>query len=333
MNYDEFAFFNRQLGSMLRDGIPLEEGLKELCRGMKKATLRSEVEALESDLSRGTPLAEALERRKLPEFYRRMVRIGARSDDLASVLTTLADYYARVNSLQTRLKGLMVYPLIVIVVALGLTVGLSFLFGRFLPEVNGVLQTGTGEIPADRMWAVGLWVPPLLLGLATVLVIAAFAIPAWRGWLRWRLPAFREASLAQLASAMALMLRKGTPLADALAMAGSLEGRTSAGRALEHWRALVQAGQGKPADWTGISQPFPPLFLYLVKKGGEDLAAGFQAASDIYQARAAYRIEMALYGALPVSILLLGQIVFWECAPLLRAFLRLMNWLGAIGGS
>src|SRR6266478_4299267 len=132
MNYDEFAFFNQQLAAMLRDGIPLEGALKQLCAGMKTGPLRAELQQLEADLARGTPLKDALARRALPQFYSRMVEIGARSNDLPGVLTLLADYYHRANALWTRLKGLMVYPLLIIVVALGLTLLVSLAFSRFL---------------------------------------------------------------------------------------------------------------------------------------------------------------------------------------------------------
>jgi hypothetical protein len=70
-----------------------------------------------------------------------------------------------------------------------------------------------------------------------------------------------------------------------------------------------------------------------VQKGGEDVAAGFQKAAEIYQARASYRIEMVLYGALPVSILLLGQMVLWQAIPLVRSMSWMMNVLGSDMGS
>ena len=165
-----------------------------------------------------------------------------------------------------------------------------------------------------------------------MLALAAVSIPSWRARLRWRLPAFREASLAQLASAMALMLRNGATLAETLAMAEGLETAAPAGRALAKWRNLVESGQGKPAQWSGDNRPFPPLFLWLVQRGGEDVAAGLQKAAEIYHARASYRIELALYGALPVSILLVGQMVFWQAAPLMQAMIRMMNILGDTGG-
>ena len=328
MNYDEFAFFNQQLAAMLREGIPLEGALKQLCAGMRSGSLRAELQALEADLARGTPLKEALARRELPDLYRQMLELGARSNDLPGVLTLLADHYHRANALWTRLKGLLVYPLLVILVSLGLTTLISVNFSRFVREFyEGVAP------PRLNLVIPSMWVPPIALALAAVAGVAAVSIPSWRGRLRWRLPAFREASLAQLASAMTLMLKNGTTLPEALALAESLESGTPAAKALARWRQLVAAGQGKPADWQGDTRPFPPLFLWLVQKGGEDLAAGFQKAAEIFQARASYRIELALYGALPVSILLLGQMVLWQAVPLIQSLTWLMNMIGADVGS
>jgi type IV pilus assembly protein PilC len=325
MKHDEFAFFNQQLATMLREGIPLEGSLKQLAAGMRAGPLRGEIEKLEADLARGLPLPEALRSRELPDFYKRMVEAGVRSNDLPGVLTLLADHYHRTNALWTRLKGLMVYPFLVLLVSLALTLVLSCVFGRFLTNFLETLR------PQPAIFVASMWIPPLVLGAVVLLALAAIWIPKVRRNLRWRLPAFREASLAQLASAIALMLRNGVTLPDALAMAESLEGGTPAATALARWRYFVEAGQGKPTQWYQPSPPFPPLFVWLVQKGGEELAAGFQQAAEIYRARASYRIELALYGALPVSILFLGQMVFWQVAPLMNGLITIMNTLGDMG--
>jgi len=70
-----------------------------------------------------------------------------------------------------------------------------------------------------------------------------------------------------------------------------------------------------------------------VRQSGEDVATGFQKAAEVYHERASYRIEMLLYGALPISILLLGQMVFWQVAPLFRSLIWVMNLLGDVGGN
>ena len=323
MNYDEFAFFNEQLAAMLREGIPLEGALKQLCAGMRGGRLRAEIQQLESDLSRGMALEEALGRRSLPEFYRRMVQIGARSDDLPTMLTLLADHYHKSNVLWTRLQGLMVYPLLVIVVSLGLTLAVAVAFNHFFAKFFSFIQTRP-EVPLTLVW-----MAPVMFGLAVAIAAAAISLPRLRNRLRWRLPAFREASLAQVASVLSLVLRKGVPLSDALAMAEALEAGTPAASVLAEWRKLAEAGQGKPAQWSAKA-PFPPLFLWLVQNSGEEVAAGFERASEIYRGRASYRTELALYGALPISVLLLGQMVLWQAAPLMRSMIWMMNVLGRV---
>lgn len=330
MNHDEFAFFNRQLAAMLRDGIPLEGALKQLCTGLKSAQLRSEMQSLEADLARGTPLADALAGRSLPEFYKRMVSIGARSQDLPEVLTMIADHYQQSHALWTRLKGLMVYPVIVILVSLGLTLIVSTVFSKFLGSFFADGSFGTSD--RGWFWVMCVWVPPALLAMAAIVLCVVLSLNSLRSKLRWWLPGFREASLAQLASALSLMIRNGTPLPDALALAQSLEAGSPMELTLAHWRESVASGAGKPAAWSASIQQLPPLFVWLVRQSGEDIAAGFRKAAEVYQARASYRIEMALYGALPVSILLLGQMVFWQIAPVFQGMTWLMNMIGGVDG-
>lgn len=65
-------------------------------------------------LARGTPLSEAVGRRRFPELFVRLVRVGAQGHDLPGLLTLLADYYQRRHSLGTRLQAVLVYPALVL---------------------------------------------------------------------------------------------------------------------------------------------------------------------------------------------------------------------------
>ncbi len=325
MNYDELAFFNQQLAVMLREGIPLEGALKQLCAGMKAGRLHNEMEMLEQDLARGTPLSDAIKRRALPEFYTRMVAVGARSNDLPGVLTLLADYYQRANTTWNRLKGLMVYPALVLLVSIGLSVIISLLASRFVD------MTGTDWFQVPHSILFFIWAPPILMGCLLLAGLIVVNVPRFRARARWLLPAFREASLAQLASAITLMLKSGTPFPDALAFAAGIESESPVGSALDRWHGLIESGEGKVMLGSQTLRPLPPMFLWLVHKGGEDLTAGFQKAAEIYHSRASYKIELLLYGALPISILLLGQVVIWQVAPIFRTLVLLMNSLGGLG--
>jgi general secretion pathway protein F len=327
MNYDELAFFNQQLAAMLRDGIPLEGALKQLCAGMKTGPLRDELNQLESDLARGTPLDDALAKRSLPEFYVRMVAVGTRSNDLPGVLTLLADYYQRAGSAWNRLKGLMIYPFLVLLVSVVVTIAVSVLARNFI-EVSGAEWLNT-----PIAFRTLIWIPPITAGLLLLLGVIVLSVPALRGRARWRLPGFRETSLAQLASTIALMLKSGTPLPDALTFAASVEADSPAANALRQWHGLIASGSGKAAQWPDSFAPLPPMFLWLVNKGGENITAGFEKAAEIYQSRASYKIELVLYGALPISVLILGQMVLWQVVPIFQTLIAMMNMFSDAGGN
>ena len=224
MKTDEFAFFNQQLAAMLRDGIPLEGALQRLCTEMQDAPLRAELQTLAADLTQGVPLPEAIRRRQLPELYRCLVEVGAQSNDLPGVLTLLADHYQRRYHIWTRLKGLMVYPFIVLTASLVLSVLLAYVLEQLVwPSLTMISQQVSPGFHA------ALWMSPVLLALLLVVAIVALTVPAARQMLRWRVPSFRESSLAQIASALALLLRNGVALDHALALVERMESGSRAG--------------------------------------------------------------------------------------------------------
>jgi type II secretory pathway component PulF len=327
MKNDEFAFFNQQLAAMLRDGIPLEGALRRLCADMRHGTLRSELEKLEADLAQGTPLDQALRTRQLPELYQRMLEVGVKSNDLPGVLTLLADHYERGQAIRTRLKGLMVYPAIVLAAAFLLACFLSFLTHIFIATALGGLGIqvyGWAFFPLRF----GYLIIPTVLGVLVLAVLVAATSPTVRRGLRWWAPAFHEASLAQIASALALMLKSGLPLKNALALIIQLERGTPAEIELARWMQNLAAGRGKFTDMAAGGRMFPPLFVWMVSQSGEDLAAGFQRASETYLARANYRSELLLYSALPCAILGLGLMIVLQVQPVISVFASFMQALG-----
>jgi type II secretory pathway component PulF len=331
MKLDEFAFLNQQLAAMLRDGIPLEGALRRLSADLQRGALKSELEKLEAVLAKGAPLKEALAGAGLPDFYKRMLLVGAQSNDVPGALTLLADYYQRQYSIWTRLKGLMVYPLIVLCAAFMLSCLISYLLGHVLwPSLEGIFEGQS--LPAmtrlSMTTAAGLWAPPLMLGALLALAISGVVWPRLRSALRWRLPAFKDAALAQTASAIRVMLEGGVNLSDAIALLEPIETGRVAAFDLRRWQQRLAAGMGKFSDMAAGSVAFPPLFVWLAANGGEDLAAGFQRAAEVYQARAHYRTEAMLYAALPFAVLMLGMMILVQGYMALSAFLPLMQGLG-----
>jgi general secretion pathway protein F len=335
MKYDELAYVNQQLATMLREGIPLEGSLRQLCASMQKGRLRSELQLLETDLAAGAPLAQAAARRQLPEFYGLMLQIGARSHDLPGLLTLLADYYQNANLVWTRLKGLMVYPAIVLTLSAGFSIWVAILFGKlsstlamdgsFLRVLSSFSKPPL-SLPSSANPC--LWAPAVLLAAIALPALAVAVLPGLRRELQWRLPAFREASLARLASTLAILLKAGCSLSEALALLEKMESGTCAAAELGRWKTRCAEGHAKFTDVAAGGKIFPPMFVWLVAGAGENLAAGFERAAQVYHARAAYRSNVLLYAALPASLLFLGLVMLAQMYPVARMIFQLPILLG-----
>jgi type II secretory pathway component PulF len=282
----------------------------------------------------------------LPEFYVRLLELGARSHDLPGILTLLADYYENANVVWTQLKGLMVYPVIVLVLSLAFSVWAAVLghhFAYLLGQDRNILFGAKQNLLTSRIFPTPpknmhipsplqdsesyLWVPTLLLAALAIPTLAAVAVPAFRRRMMWRLPAFREASLCRVASALAVLLKAGAALPDALALVEQMQRGTPARADLAMWKKRCSEGAGKFASIAAGSNVFPPMFVWLVAGAGEDLAAGFERAARVYQARSAYRTNVLLYAALPVSLLFLGLIILSQIYPIGRLIFDLPRYL------
>jgi len=335
MNHDELAFANQQLAAMLKGGVPLEGALRQLCAEMQCGPLRAELQALEADLAKGTPLGDALAVRRLPAFYSAMLQVGARSNDLPGVLTLLADYYHQKHLAWTRLKGLLVYPFIVLATALAVSVVVAVIYQRIVLEASTDLWQGIppaqSGLPSAFGLALNLWSPVAIIALLCGAAALLVAVPKWRRELRWRFPGFKEAGLSHLASALALMLEKGCTLDQALALVQQLEAGSPAAPELAQWKARLAAGHKSFAQLAAGGRIVPPLFVWLVAGSGEDWAGGFRQAARIYLDRARHRVDMLLYAALPVSVLALGLLIAAQVLPMARMFAGLMRVLSDVG--
>jgi type II secretory pathway component PulF len=216
---------------------------------------------------------------------------------------------------------------LVLAAALGLSLFLIWLNTRLiLPAMAELVGTGGGPVAVPVM----LWLPPLWLTAAGILVALALARPAWRSWLGWRLPGFLESNLAQFAAAMHLLLERGGNLAESVALVRDLERGSPAGRELEGWHARIASGQGRVAQFTAGARVFPPLFLWLLEQGGDDLARGFRRAAEIYFQRARHRTEMLLYAALPVAVIALGALILVQVGSGMVVLTQFLNALGSL---
>ena len=279
MKNDEFAFFNQQLAAMLRDGIPLEGALQRLCQEMRAGTLRNELQALEADLAKGTPLTEALAPRQLPELYKRMILVGVKSGDLPGALTMLADYFQRQSNVWTRLKSMMTYPLIVMFVAFLISLVLAFAWSCVIGPAFKDIYSGMGiRLPGATIFALStlqaIWVFPVAFSLLFGLMLSVILLPAVRGKVLLRLPAFKEATVSRIASSIALLMKNGVSLPDAVGLTEQLETSPTAAADLQRWERNLAGGVARFSEVAAGNRVIPPLFVWIVSAAGRLFVSG-----------------------------------------------------------
>ena len=335
MNHEQLSFFNQQLAAMLKSGLPLESSLKQLSASMQRGALRDEIQRLEADLEQGVPLEEALGRRKLPDLYVAMLRAGLKSNDLPGVLTLAADYYGHLHTTWLRLKGLMVYPAIVLFTSLLISAFVAIIYTRMIESSYSTfdgLMVGGRSGNRLAILVIQIWMPVMLLGGTTLALTLLLSVRRWRHVARWKLPGFREASLSQLAATLATMLEHGADLDAAFAVAERNESHPGMRRELAAWRERLAQGARSFTDIARSGPLAPSLFIWLVTAAGENWAHGFRRAAEVYEARSKYRVELALLAALPVMVLLVAGIIGLEMTPLIHSFAQLIGDIGGDGG-
>jgi type II secretory pathway component PulF len=337
MKYDEFAFFNQQLAAMLRDGIPLEGALRRLCEEMRRGKLRDELQALEADLAKGTPIADALPARQLPELYKRMILVGVKSGDLPGALTMLADYFQRQNNVWTRLKSMMTYPLIVMFVAFLISLLLAFAWSCVIgPSFKDMFAGMNMKLPGMTLFAFStlqaIWIFPVALGMLFLIMLSLVFLPNLRGKFLWRLPAFKEAVVSRVAASVNLLLKNGVSLPEAIGLTRQLENNSAVAADLQQWESRLAAGTAKFSEVAAGNKMIPPMFVWVVSGAGENLAAGFERAAEIYHARAIYRTEVALFSVLPIASIFLGVVVVSQAILVISMFLPMFNMVTNLSG-
>ena len=332
MNLDELTFANRQLADMLKSGVPLEGSLHQLCSTMSRGELRTELQLLEQGLTKGIPLEEALDNRKLPELYVKMIKVGVKGNNLPAVLTMLADYYSRVNNLQTRLKGLLVYPAITLVVMLALTLFVAYVNQNLVADMffNDSELSALVSSTLNSFWStVMIWSPVYLIVLLVAVFFVCLGSGRIRNSLRWQLPGFREASLSQIASTMNIMLRGGCTLDESLLLVQQMEKDNPAGEELAQWHQRLASGRGKLREIIQPGKVFPLEFIWMLGTDEEKLVRGFERTAELYYDREKQRARMLLQGVVPTAIVTLGGVAALQFIPLLQALTTMMEHMGS----
>jgi len=139
--------FSRELANLLAGGVPLSRALHILSREASQAAARRQWAAIHDDVIGGQPLADAMSKwpRSFPPVHVAMVRAGETGGFLDVVLAQIAEFRSRERDLKSKVKGALVYPTVLAVLATGVVV---FLLTYFIPRFSGIFTEFGANLPA-----------------------------------------------------------------------------------------------------------------------------------------------------------------------------------------
>ncbi len=339
----DLALLTRQLATLVRAAIPLEEALLAVSQQSERQRVSNVVAGVRARVLEGRTLAEGLGAvpTVFPEIYRASVSAGEQSGHLAVVLERMADYTENRQVLQQKIRNAMIYPVLLTVICLGI-VGL--LLGYVVPEVVRVFEASDHELPILTRILIGSS-DFLRAWWWLVLAAAIGAVWGFRHWIRapdarrrydafkLRVPLIgritRGNNAARFARTFAILTASAVPVLEALRIAGEVVTNTPMRQAVQD--AAVRVREGAPiARSLGASKLFPPMLIHLVASGetsGELEEMLERAATN--QERELDGVVNTAVGILgPAMILLMGGFVFVIVIALLLPIFQLNQLVG-----
>jgi len=324
MGTDEFLFLNEQIASMASAGLPLDEGLRQLARDLRRGSFRQTVVEIAADLERGVPIEEAVRRHegRMPLLYSRVIRAGVQTGRLPALLLGLNQHLRIMSQTRRLLWETLSYP--VIVLAMGLAILAFFMicvvpqfrsifvdFGVSLPSVTLVLLYISDIFP-EALAGIGISV----LGLA-LLWHALRTTPAGRRFRESLLMCFpvlgrvyRTSLISRFIHSAATCVEAGVPLPEALRLSGDATGSGLVRADVEGIAQAAERGESVFAA-TQLSRIIPPIFGYAVQValGRERLPEMLKELSRTYEDRAVHAQAAARAVLFPLMVILVGSVL------------------------
>lgn len=280
LNSRDLSIITRQLASLVRSGLPLDEALHATAKQSNKPNIKRIMLHVRTKVLEGFSLAQALGENPIAfnEMYRALVRAGESSGYLGPVLERLADYTQNSQIVQQRLKMAMIYPMVLLVVSLGVITGLM---AFVVPKLVGVFTHSHHELPPLTRALVAMSGFVVSYGIYVVIAIIALVISVKRmlrqeaykrSWhaLQLRLPVIAELvkqiNSARFAATLSLLSASGVPLLQALTIAGQVMSNRILQESCEQVVNAVREGSSLSRAMENAGT-FPPLLVQLVSSG------------------------------------------------------------------
>ncbi len=320
----ELALVTRQLATLVRSNLPIDECLTAVAEQTSKQRLKGLLLQERSRVAEGHTLAYAMGEfpNVFNEMYRAMVKAGETAGFLGPVLEQLADYSEQRQYTQQKLQQAMIYPFILLGVAVAVVTALMVFV---VPELVGIFAHTNAELPwltkfliasSDFIRHYGTWV---LIGV--ILLIFGFR-QALRNEARrhvWhqlllRIPGVRgiltTVDTARFASTLSILMASGVPLLESLRIAGEVLRNRVLRESSGHVAEMVQEGSSLHRALQQSGR-FPPLMVHMVASG--EASGELETMLERSATNQERELEMTL-GALmgimePVMVVFMGGMV------------------------
>jgi type IV pilus assembly protein PilC len=226
----ELTLFTRQLSILQDAGLPILRSLKLLAEMQKPGRLKNSLLDVCDEIEGGATLSEAMAKspKAFDRLYCNMIRAGEAGGALEVILRRLSEFMERSESLKRKVKGALVYPIVVVMVAVGI---LAFIMIKIVPQFKKIFDDFGSELPPMTQllidisnWVVNYWylIPAIPFGL-NLLIKLIKMIPYGRfGWDLFVLKVVifgqlvEKNILSRAARTLGTLLSSGVPILEAL---------------------------------------------------------------------------------------------------------------------
>ncbi|MBI1810492.1 MAG: type II secretion system F family protein [Nitrospirae bacterium] len=281
VNDKDIVVFTRQFSTMIDAGLPLVQALDILSTQVENKTLSRVLGEIKESVEAGSTYADALKKhpRVFSELYANMVAAGEAGGILDTILNRLAAYIEKAMKLKKKVKGAMVYPIVVTTVAV-LVIAVIMIF--VVPTFSKMFAQLGGTLPLPTLMIIGLshflaGIGGLLTGVAIVGFVVA--LKQFRRTekgthitdkILLKLPIFgvllNKVAVAKFTRTLGTLVSSGVPILDGLEITAKTSGNKVIEYAIMEVRKQVTGGKTL-ADPLTKAKVFPPMVTHMISVG------------------------------------------------------------------
>jgi type IV pilus assembly protein PilC len=276
--------FTRQLATLVNAGLPLMRGLEVLKRQMRDKQMKEALDGISDNIASGGTFSEALTQypKIFDNLYVNMVKAGEAGGVLEVVLARLAEFAEKSEKIKNKVKGAMIYPIVVLVAAVGIT---AFLLVMVIPKFQQVFadMLGGEALPAITQWVIDLSEYVQHNGLTIAIIVAALIIlkkiigktetgAKFFDWCALSTPVtgtlVQRTAVSRVTRTLGTLLSSGVPILQSLVIVRDTTGNRIVSKALQDVHDAVKEGEGmtQPLSQCWV---FPPMVVSMVEVGEE----------------------------------------------------------------